>query len=102
MEAESAELADRLVRGQVDRAQDNEISYTIKTESEALQRAHIEVTHQLKIANEEIRGLSLRLQENVSYLYILYEKKKTAYTNFGDGFLIIIKCRQSKRLWPKQ
>lgn len=79
MEAESAELADRLVRGQVDRAQDNEISYAIKTESEALQRAHIEITHQLKIANEEIRGLSLRLQENVSYND---KKKLLLYTNY--------------------
>lgn len=32
----------------------------------ALRRAHLEISHQLETSHEEIRGLSLRLQENVS------------------------------------
>uniref|UniRef100_A0A182MHN1 Rab-GAP TBC domain-containing protein n=1 Tax=Anopheles culicifacies TaxID=139723 RepID=A0A182MHN1_9DIPT len=66
LEAESAELADRLVRGQVSRAEEEETSYAIQSELLALRRAHLEVSHQLENANEEVRALSLRLQENVS------------------------------------
>lgn len=66
LEAESAELADRLVRGQVSRAEEEETSYAIQSELLSLRRAHLEVAHQLENSNEEIRGLSLRLQENVS------------------------------------
>uniref|UniRef100_A0A2M4A7R0 Putative ecotropic viral integration site 5like protein n=2 Tax=Anopheles triannulatus TaxID=58253 RepID=A0A2M4A7R0_9DIPT len=64
LEAESAELADRLVRGQVSRAEEEETSYAIQSELLALRRAHLEVSHQLETANEEVRALSLRLQEN--------------------------------------
>lgn len=32
-----------------------------------LRRSYLEISHQLENANEEIRGLSLRLQENVSF-----------------------------------
>lgn len=32
----------------------------------SLRRAHLEISHQLENANEEVRALSLRLQENVS------------------------------------
>ncbi|XP_017045551.1 ecotropic viral integration site 5 ortholog isoform X1 [Drosophila ficusphila] len=64
LEAESAELADRLVRGQVSRAEEEETSYTIQAELMQLRRAYLEVSHQLENANEEVRGLSLRLQEN--------------------------------------
>lgn len=32
-----------------------------------LRRSYLEVSHQLENAHEEVRGLSLRLQENVSY-----------------------------------
>lgn len=66
LEAESAELADRLVRGQVSRAEEEETSYAIQSELLALRRVHLEVAHQLETANEEVRALSLRLQENVS------------------------------------
>ncbi|KMZ09275.1 ecotropic viral integration site 5 ortholog isoform X2 [Drosophila sechellia] len=64
LEAESAELADRLVRGQVSRAEEEETSYAIQTELMQLRRSYLEVSHQLENANEEVRGLSLRLQEN--------------------------------------
>lgn len=74
LEAESAELADRLVRGQVSRAEEEEESYALQSELNILRRSHLEICHQLENANEEVRGLSLRLQENVSvqaraYLY---------------------------------
>ncbi|KAM7349550.1 ecotropic viral integration site 5 isoform 2-T14 [Cochliomyia hominivorax] len=64
LEAESAELADRLVRGQVSRAEEEETSFAIQTELMQLRRSYLEISHQLENANEEIRGLSLRLQEN--------------------------------------
>lgn len=70
LEAESAELADRLVRGQVSRAEEEETSYAIQSELLILRRSHLEISHQLEIANDEIRGLSLRLQENVSFPHI--------------------------------
>lgn len=66
LEGESAELAARLVRGQVSRAEEEETSYAIQTELMLLKRSHLEISHQLEMANEEIRALSLRLQENVS------------------------------------
>ncbi|KNC28419.1 hypothetical protein FF38_02128 [Lucilia cuprina] len=64
LEAESAELADRLVRGQVSRAEEEETSFAIQTELMQLRRSYLEISHQLENANEEVRGLSLRLQEN--------------------------------------
>nr|XP_017021541.1 ecotropic viral integration site 5 ortholog isoform X3 [Drosophila kikkawai] len=64
LEAESAELADRLVRGQVSRAEEEETSFAIQTELMQLRRSYLEVSHHLENANEEVRGLSLRLQEN--------------------------------------
>lgn len=86
LEAESTELANRLVRGQVSRAEEEEtksvpsptktlrntnykyrFSFAIQSELLALRRAHLEISHQLETSNEEIRALSLRLQENVSH-----------------------------------
>lgn len=66
LEAESTELAHRLVRGQVSRAEEEETAFAIESELMALRKTHVELSHQLETANEEIRGLSLRLQENVS------------------------------------
>lgn len=71
LEAESAELADRLVRGQVSRAEEEETSYAIQSELLMLRRSHLEIAHQLETANEEVRGLSLRLQENVSVIIVI-------------------------------
>ncbi|XP_055299462.1 ecotropic viral integration site 5 ortholog isoform X1 [Sitodiplosis mosellana] len=64
LEAESTELAHRLVRGQVSRAEEEETAFAIESELLALRKSHLELSHQLETANEEIRGLSLRLQEN--------------------------------------
>lgn len=55
-----------LVRGQVSRAEEEETSYAIQSELLLLKRSHLEISHQLEVSNEEIRALSLRLQENVS------------------------------------
>lgn len=66
LEAESTELAHRLVRGQVSRAEEEETAFAIQSELLALRKSHLELSHQLENANEEVRGLSLRLQENVS------------------------------------
>lgn len=91
LEAESAELADRLVRGQVSRAEEEETSYAIQSELLILRRSHLEISHQLEIANEEVRGLSLRLQENVSgfilscfYFFILLYVNKCSVSPY-DG-----------------
>lgn len=70
LEAESTELAHRLVRGQVSRAEEEETAFAIESELLALRKSHLELSHQLETANEEIRGLSLRLQENVSILHM--------------------------------
>lgn len=45
------------------------LSFAIQSELLALRRAHLEISHQLETANEEVRALSLRLQENVSIKY---------------------------------
>jgi ecotropic viral integration site 5 protein len=117
LEAESAELADRLVRGQVSRAEEEETRYSIKYISEthltigvpclncfhfplfftffhssnsyaiqsellALRRAHLEVSHQLENSHEEIRGLSLRLQENVSIFRFFFVIEKSTISSF--------------------
>lgn len=69
LEAESTELAHRLVRGQVSRAEEEETAFAIESELMALRKSHLEISHQLETATEEIRGLSLRLQENVSSVH---------------------------------
>lgn len=66
LEAESAELADRLVRGQVSRAEEEETTYVVQRELAALRHTHLLTTHQLENAHEEIRALSLMLQDQVS------------------------------------
>ncbi|XP_055372066.1 ecotropic viral integration site 5 ortholog [Condylostylus longicornis] len=64
LEAESAELADKLVKGQVSRAEEEETSFAVQNELHILRRNYLEISYQLENANEEIRALSLRLQEN--------------------------------------
>lgn len=54
------------------RAEDEETSFAIQAELLALRRSHLEISHQLETANEEVRGLSLRLQENVSINTLKY------------------------------
>lgn len=66
LEAESSELADRLVKGQVSRAEEEETTFTVKRELEVLRHSHLEVSHQLEMAHDEIRNLSLLLEQSVS------------------------------------
>lgn len=66
LEAESAELADRLVRGQVSRAEEEETAFVVQRELAALRHTHLETSHQLEQAHEELRSLSVLLEENVT------------------------------------
>lgn len=63
LEAESSELADRLVRGQVSRAEEEETTFVVQRELAALRHTHLETSHRLEIAQEEIRNLSLLMEE---------------------------------------
>lgn len=67
LEEESKALADRLVRGQVSRAEEEETTFVVQRELDALRHTHLETTHQLALANEKIRSLSLMMEETVSY-----------------------------------
>ncbi|XP_024939464.1 ecotropic viral integration site 5 ortholog isoform X4 [Cephus cinctus] len=66
LEAESAELADRLVRGQVSRAEEEETAFVVQRELAALRHTHLETSHQLEQAHEELRSLSILLEENLT------------------------------------
>ncbi|KAG8037454.1 hypothetical protein G9C98_005664 [Cotesia typhae] len=66
LEAESAELADKLVRGQVSRAEEEETTFVVQRELAALRHTHLETSHQLEQAHEELRSLSMLLEENMS------------------------------------
>ena len=67
LEAESSELADRLVRGQVSRAEEEETTFVVQRELAALRHTHLETSHRLENAQEEIKMLSLLLTQNVSH-----------------------------------
>ncbi|XP_067012573.1 ecotropic viral integration site 5 ortholog isoform X2 [Anabrus simplex] len=66
LEAESSELADRLVRGQVSRAEEEETTFVVQRELAALRHTHLETSHQLEMAHEEIRNLALLMEESHS------------------------------------
>ncbi|KAG8230075.1 hypothetical protein J437_LFUL009194 [Ladona fulva] len=66
LEAESSELADRLVRGQVSRAEEEETAFVVQRELAALRHTHLDVTHQLEIAQEENQRLSLLVEDSRS------------------------------------
>ncbi|XP_050509320.1 ecotropic viral integration site 5 ortholog isoform X1 [Diabrotica virgifera virgifera] len=63
LEEESKALADRLVKGQVSRAEEEETTFVVQRELDALRHTHLETTHQLALANERIRALSLMMEE---------------------------------------
>jgi hypothetical protein len=55
------------VRGQVSRAEEEETSFVVQRELAALRHAHLETSHALENANEEIKMLSMLLtNQNVS------------------------------------
>ncbi|KAF2900502.1 hypothetical protein ILUMI_05682 [Ignelater luminosus] len=64
LEEESKALADRLVRGQVSRAEEEETTFVVQRELDSLRHTHLETTHQLALANEKIRSLSLMMEES--------------------------------------
>ncbi|XP_046387850.1 ecotropic viral integration site 5 ortholog isoform X2 [Ischnura elegans] len=66
LEAESSELADRLVRGQVSRAEEEETTFVVQRELAALRRTHLDVTHQLEIVQEENQRLALLVKDSHS------------------------------------
>lgn len=86
LEAESAELADKLVRGQVSRAEEEETSFAIQTELSQLRRNFLEVSHQLENSHEEIRALSQQLQEKVSSS--IYFQLKSQIVSFNVTFFL--------------
>ncbi|XP_018335446.1 ecotropic viral integration site 5 ortholog isoform X2 [Agrilus planipennis] len=63
LEEESKALADRLVKGQVSRAEEEETTFIVQRELDALRHTYLETTHQLALANEKIRSLSLMMEE---------------------------------------
>lgn len=75
LEEESKALADRLVRGQVSRAEEEETTFVVQRELAVLRHAHLETTHQLELAQERIRSLSLLLEENVRIFSTLIQYK---------------------------
>ncbi|KAL1116980.1 hypothetical protein AAG570_004308 [Ranatra chinensis] len=64
LEAESSELAHRLVRGQVSRAEEEETTFVVQRELQALRMTHLQTSHQLELAQEEIKNLSLMIEQN--------------------------------------
>ncbi|KAK9877848.1 hypothetical protein WA026_020080 [Henosepilachna vigintioctopunctata] len=63
LEEESKALADRLVRGQVSRAEEEETTFYVQRELDALRHTHLDTTHQLRLAHEKIRSMSLMMEE---------------------------------------
>merc|ERR1719204_2928403 len=58
LETESSELADRLIQGQVNRAEVEETTFAIKRELAAIRQHDIDTSTQLESARERIRKLS--------------------------------------------
>lgn len=69
LEEESKALADRLVRGQVSRAEEEETTFVVQRELDVLRHTHLETTHQLALANEKIRSLALMMEETVNTIF---------------------------------
>ncbi|KAK9694439.1 Rab-GTPase-TBC domain [Popillia japonica] len=63
LEEESKALADRLVRGQVSRAEEEETTFFVQRELDVLRQTYLETTHQLVLANEKIKQLSMLMEE---------------------------------------
>ncbi|XP_027849734.2 ecotropic viral integration site 5 ortholog isoform X1 [Aphis gossypii] len=64
LEAESSELAGLLVRGQVSRAEEEETTFIVQRELTALRHTHLETSHALENALEEIKQMSILITEN--------------------------------------
>ncbi|XP_059470176.1 ecotropic viral integration site 5 ortholog isoform X2 [Neocloeon triangulifer] len=78
LEAESAELADRLVRGQVSRAEEEEESFVLQRELAALRHAHLETQHRLEMAQEQVIHTHMLLEETLIAKQDACEESKSA------------------------
>ncbi|KAI5641353.1 rab-GTPase-TBC domain-containing protein [Phthorimaea operculella] len=63
LEKESSALAERLVRGQVDRAEGEEETFALAREVQALRRANMDAQQRLAVAQDEIRSLEMTIAE---------------------------------------
>ncbi|XP_046977363.1 ecotropic viral integration site 5 ortholog isoform X1 [Vanessa cardui] len=66
LEKESSALAERLVQGQVDRAEGEEETFALAREVQALRRANMDAQQRLAVAQDEIRSLEMTIAENNS------------------------------------
>ncbi|CAH0716117.1 unnamed protein product, partial [Brenthis ino] len=66
LEKESSALAERLVKGQVDRAEGEEETFALAREVQALRRANMDAQQRLAVAQDEIRSLEMTIAENNS------------------------------------
>ncbi|KAL0852037.1 hypothetical protein ABMA28_000297 [Loxostege sticticalis] len=64
LEKESSSLAERLVRGQVDRAEGEEETFALAREVQALRRANVDAQQRLAVAQDEIRSLEMTISEH--------------------------------------
>lgn len=95
LEEESKGLADRLVRGQVSRAEEEETTFVVQRELAVLRHAHLETTHQLELAQEQIRSLSLLLEENVSTSDLLQKEVLKSSITQSITFLNVCKINST-------
>lgn len=63
LEKESSALAERLVQGQVDRAEGEEETFALAREVQALRRANVDAQQRLAVAQDEIRSLEMTIAE---------------------------------------
>lgn len=77
LEEESKALADRLVRGQVSRAEEEETTFFVQRELDVLRQTYLETTHQLALANEKIKQLSMLMEETVINNYSVFNIRFT-------------------------
>lgn len=78
-EKECSALAERLVKGQVDRAEGEEETYALEKEVQALRRANMDAQQRLAVAQDEIRSLEMTIAEvkqNIISRIITKEIKK--------------------------
>ncbi|XP_063546445.1 ecotropic viral integration site 5 ortholog [Cydia strobilella] len=66
LEKESSALAERLVRGQVDRAEGEEETFALAREVQALRRANVDAQQRLAVMQDEIRSLEMTIAESNS------------------------------------
>ncbi|XP_052746837.1 ecotropic viral integration site 5 ortholog isoform X3 [Bicyclus anynana] len=66
LEKESSSLAERLVQGQVDRAEGEEETFALARDVHTLRRENMDIKQRLAVAQDEIRSLEMTLAENNS------------------------------------